>query len=110
MDSQALFEVSSDEVVFQASRVKCIKDFLKKCFFLPFALMAKISLTFFRIIGVVLGAIGLIATLGSSRAFFVDRVTCLAHDIADWLMYPFAITVRILRFMVALVNPNAYFS
>jgi hypothetical protein len=110
MDSRALFEVSSDEVVFQASRAKCIKDFLKKCFFLPFALTAKLALTFFRIIGVIMAAIGLIATLGSSREFFVDRVTCLAHDLADWMMYPFAITVRILRLFVALINPNAYFS
>jgi hypothetical protein len=110
MDSKAFFEVSSEELPFQASRLKCIKDFLKKCFFLPFALVAKIALTFFRFVGVFIGAVCLILPLGGARRLFIDRVSSLAHDLADWVMYPFAIAVRCARLVVALIDPKAYFS
>lgn len=110
MDSRAFFEVSSEGPAFKATRLQCLKDFLKKCFCLPFALAAKIGRTFFRFVGVFIGAISLILTLGGARRFFIDRVSSLAQDLADWVMYPFAIAVRFVRLLIAIVHPKVYFS
>ena len=58
-------------------------------------------------------ALFLVATLGvssSGRELFIERVSFLAKDLADWVLFPLAIGVWIFRFLLAVtVHPAFYF-
>lgn len=110
MNSESFFEVHSEEPSSMVNRLQCMKDFLKKCSYLPFILIAKIGQTFFRAVGVLLAAMTLVLTMGAERRFFIERVSSLARDLTDWILLPFAILVRTLRFLVSLIRPRIYFS
>jgi hypothetical protein len=94
-------------------RAHCFGAFLEKVAILPFALLFKFYKTFFRASGVLVGAAFLCATLGTSggaREFFEGRVSALAKDLADWVLYPFAVLVCCSRLLLAsLVHPALHF-
>jgi hypothetical protein len=91
------------------SRMACVKEFLKQLARLPLALISKFGKTFFRSIGVVLGAVLVVVTLGSCRDFFVRRMTALAEDLAEWVVIPFSIMGSFVRVLLALfVHPRFF--
>lgn len=96
------------------ARVVCLKDFLKKCLILPFALLNKAYKTCYRTVGVCFGAILVLITVGSSptaREFFVERIACLAKDLADWILFPIAIFTCFIKLLMALLlHPVFYFN
>jgi hypothetical protein len=95
-------------------RLFCLKDFLKKCALLPLSLLAKGIRTFFKAIGLLFAAALVLFTIGSipaAREFFLTRIALFAKDLADWLLLPFAILIRILRLSLALlIHPKFYFN
>jgi hypothetical protein len=115
-DSKSFFEISYDIQLENSlhARALCLKDFLKRCAVFPFALLLKAWKSLFRLLGVGLGAVMVLITLGSSvRAceFFIDRVLSFAKDLADWLLLPFALLGCFLRLVMALlIHPNFYFN
>lgn len=94
-------------------RVRCFILFFGKIWILPFALLYKFYKTFFRVVGLFLGAGLLLATLGTSgsaREFFLRRVSFAANDFADWVLYPFAILVYYGKLLLAAsIHPALYF-
>ena len=94
------------------ARLECIKDFLKRCAIFPFALLKKICKTFFRFLGLALGACLVLLTLGSSvsaRELFVERIAIFAKDLADWILLPLALVLCFLRLILALlIHPTFY--
>lgn len=96
------------------ARLTCIKDFLKKLFKLPLALIGKICKTALRFVGVIVSSIFISLTLGYSRKgrqIFVERVICFAKDLADWALLPFALVLCFLRLLLALLfHPHFYFN
>lgn len=119
-DSKTYFEpedeISDPEVAdFQSLRGRflCLTALFEKLLLLPFALFAKACKTFFRILGVFFSAFFLIATLGASygiRDFFIQRVTSLARDLADWVLLPFAVLTCFCRLLLAcLIHPALFF-
>ncbi|MES2272897.1 MAG: hypothetical protein V4487_01745 [Chlamydiota bacterium] len=117
-ESRSFFEISGDPRFLQfnsfQSRLLCLKDFFKKIILLPLALLYKAYKTIFRVVGLSFGAALLGVTLGSStsaREFFVERVSALAKDLADWILLPFAVFACFFRLILAfLVHPNIYFN
>lgn len=115
-ESQSFFEISNGpqlDNTFQA-RLLCLKDFLKRVFVFPVALLIKACKTFFRAFGVCFGAALIIITVGSSasaREFFIVRIATFAKDLADWLLLPFALIGCFFRLILAFViHPNFYFN
>lgn len=96
------------------ARLNCLKDFLKRCIAFPFALLLKAAKTALRIVGVALSLFFVLVTLGCYCRFresFINRVTSLAKDVADWILLPFAIIAWFSRLILAfLINPNFYFN
>lgn len=94
-------------------RMLCFKMFLQKFTFLPFALLFKVLMTFFRMIAFAAGAIMFIATLGSSekaQEVFSNRVSMLAKDLADWIKFPFVVGVGLFRLLLgSTLTPAVYF-
>jgi hypothetical protein len=44
------------------------------------------------------------------RGFFCKKITCLAKDLADWILWPAAVTVCLGRLLLAAtVHPALYF-
>lgn len=118
--SKAFFEFSSDnldpkmaEFHSMKGRAQCFAALLEKLVILPFAVLFKLYKTFFRSVGVVFSAVILLATFGTSEAareFFVRRVSSLATDLADWVIYPFAIFICFSKLILAsIVHPALYF-
>ena len=94
-------------------RLRCFLVLLEKISILPFALLYKLYKTSFRFAGLLLSGILLLLTLGTSpgaREFFVRRISSLACDLADWVLYPFAIFSCFSKLLLAaLVHPALYF-
>jgi hypothetical protein len=115
-DSQNFFEISNGPYLDNSfrGRLLCVKDFLKRCAILPFALLAKAYKTFFRSVGVCFGAILVVITVGSSpmaRTFFVERISSLARDLADWILLPIALFSWFVRLIMGLsFHPQFYFN
>ena len=115
-DSQSFFEISNRPQVENTldARLMCLKDFLKKCAVFPFALLVEVLKTLWRGVGVCFGALLIVITLASSsgaRAFFIERVSIFAKDLADWILMPFALIVCFFRLILAFViHPNLYFT
>jgi hypothetical protein len=87
--------------------------FFEKLIIIPFAFAFKLYRTFFRILGVFASAALLILTLcsvQSIREFFVRRVSFLAKDLADWVLWPVAVVSCLGRLLLAaFVHPLFYF-
>ncbi len=97
-----------------ATRLLCVKDFLKRCAILPLALLKKGGHTAFKLFAALLGIGVVVVSVGSScaaRQFFVSRILALAVDIADWLLFPFAVISCVIRLVMALlIHPHFYFN
>ena len=115
--SQSFFEIASlaQEIEGHSfrGRLLCLQDFLKKLGILPFALAFKAFKTFFRALGVFWSAGLILITLGffsGIRNFFVERVSALAKDLADWILLPFALLSCFCKLILAfLIHPSFYF-
>ncbi|MBI3508747.1 MAG: hypothetical protein HY069_03865 [Chlamydiia bacterium] len=87
----------------------CIKTFFSTLLILPFALMCKGFRTVSRLVGVAAALLMLVPTFGGrcSRAFFVERVSSLAKDLADWIVFPFAVGRCLVRcLLMPMRNPK----
>ena len=86
-----------------------LKTFLSFLLILPFALAYKLCRSFFRLVGFGLSFSFLIVSLGCSegvRRFFLRRVSLLAFDLADWILYPLSYIVCLFKLLLAvLVHP-----
>lgn len=95
------------------SRIFCLSLLIKKLLLLPFTLSAKALGTFFRILGIGFGLSSLLFTLGlasSARHFLLKRALSLGSDLADWLLFPFAIALCFLKLILGgLVSPSIYY-
>lgn len=96
------------------ARFLCLKDFFKRCLVFPFALVVKALKTVVRAASICLGLMFVLITLGSysrAREVFVNRVSVLAKDLADWFLLPFAIVACFCRLILAiLIHPKLYFN
>jgi hypothetical protein len=114
-NSSEFFEISigpQPDNTFQA-RLLCIKDFLKRCVVFPFALLVKACKTILRFVGICFSAGLVLVTLGSSfraRTLFIERITCFAKDLADWVLLPFALLLCFIRLILALVIHPTFYS
>jgi hypothetical protein len=91
-------------------RLVCFALFIKRLLVLPFALGFKAYKTIFRLIGVLLGALFVLLTLGISenaRNFFLRRASYLSKDFMDWLLLPFALITCLIRLgLASLFHPG----
>jgi len=94
-------------------RLRSAKALLEACLLLPFALLCKSYRTLLKALGVAFSLGILVLTLGAVdpvRAFFVRRVTDLAQDLADWVLFPLAVLCCFVRMVGAmLIHPVLYF-
>jgi len=115
-ESICFFEVSNGPQLDNSfrSRYLCVKDFLKKVILFPFALLSKASKTILRGTLLAWAMALLLITIGTSatvRQFFPERISSFAKDIADWILFPFAVVSRFARLLLAfLIHPNFYFN
>ncbi len=96
---KALFEISKH--VLHEGRRDLLKTFFKVIGRLPLAILYKFWITLLKGAAVFASAFFLGVTLGISkglRDLFVQRVSCLAANLADWVLYPFAIATCFSRF------------
>ena len=78
----------------------CIKNFLKTLSVLPFALLYKVAKTFFVTCKLALSIALSVFTLGLServKRFFLNSLEKFGNEAYDWLVYPFAFLICILR-------------
>ena len=119
-DSRAFFEFPGEcfdpEMAdFQSikGRAHCVAALIEKISILPFALSYKLYKTLLRSLGLLFSAALLAATLGTSegaREFYLHRVSSLANDLADWVLFPFAVLTCFSKLIFAsLVHPALYF-
>lgn len=119
-ESQSFFDSACEAVDVKLSdfesirgRARCLFILLEKLIVLPFALFFKVYKTSFRVLGLALSITLLLVSLGTSigiREFFIRRVSALARDLADWILYPFAVFSCFSKlFLAALVHPGIYF-
>jgi hypothetical protein len=111
VDSQTFFEISKH--VLHEERAGFVKTFLEILAALPVAAIYKLWLTGCKLAGVLTSGIFLLITLGLSqglRDLFVKQVASFAANLADWVLYPFAIATCISRFLLAMViHPSLFF-
>ena len=93
-------------------RKALFKIFFETLLILPFAIAYKFLRFIFRVIGLVF-SIGLLAlTLGSCegiRKFFLRKVSLVASEVADWILYPLAVIGCFLKlFFAMLVHPAIF--
>lgn len=114
--SSAFFECDPSFTIHEKhpikSRLFCLSLLLKKALLLPLTLTGKAISTLFRILGLSLSITTLFLTLGfseSAREFFKNRMSCLGLDIADWIIFPFAILICFVKLILGgIVNPLIY--
>ena len=94
-------------------RFYCFKVLIQKILSLPFALFFRSVVTIFRIFGFFLGTLSFIGSLGRSRRtqeFLSRRGSFLAKDLADWMVFPFVVTMGLIRLLLGFVlHPMFYF-
>jgi len=94
-------------------RGKALIGFFKQIFTIPLAGIAKLCRTFLSILGLGFAAFLLIATLFLDRGireFFLKKVTRLAQELADWVLWPVAIVLCLGRLLLAAtIHPALYF-
>jgi hypothetical protein len=79
----------------------------------PAAFAVKLYRTGCSFVGVALSLLFLVATLfvvPRARAYFVKRVIILANDLADWVLWPFAVLYCIVKLILAAsIHPSIYY-
>lgn len=94
-------------------RLYCFKAFLQKILFLPFAILFKAIMTFFRAIGLLLSIALVIGSFGASigaREFFFRRVLFFSRDLAEWVLFPLIIILDLFRLLLGCtLHPAVYF-
>jgi len=109
-DSKLYFEISSH--VLHQHRFEFVKTFFGLIAALPIALSYKLWRTLLRGAGVLASGACLAMTLGMSkglRELFISRVSSLAANLADWLLFPFALAVCFSRLLLAsLIHPALF--
>jgi hypothetical protein len=112
-DAKGYFEIARQ---FEHPGV-CERIFFGKLFFevlltLPLAAAYKLVRSFFKATGVLLMPALVLATLGLSQGFremFLKRVSILAVDLADWILYPLALFTCLFRLLLAsLIHPSLF--
>lgn len=107
--SKELFEEQGD--FFEGTSIFRIKinqlcDFTKKLIKLPFCICSKLLRTAGRALRVLSTMISLFVTLGVNedvRISFSRKVVIFAEDLADWLLYPFALSVNLIKSFLCLL-------
>jgi len=103
-NSKTYYEISN--YILREDRFGYFKIFLRIVAALPFAIATKILKTLTRCAGICVCGIFLILTLGMSKALreiFVAKVSSFAADLADWVLFPFAVTICLSRLILATV-------
>lgn len=94
-------------------RFGALKALFKIAAILPVSTSFKLYKTGVRFLGLALAAALLFASLGMSsgvRAFFERRVLSFSRDLADWVLYPFAVTMSLCKlFLASLLRPSLFF-
>jgi hypothetical protein len=94
-------------------RILALGCFFKTLFSIPIAFAYKAYKTVLSFLGVGFGLTALILTLCSSlsvREFFVKKFTQLAKELADWILWPIAAFLCLVRLLLAAsVHPALYF-
>jgi|GEM_PF-3158833 len=86
-----------------------VLDLIKKMFFLPFFFLSKVLRTVCYFLGLVTGLAGVIFTFGlkwEKKEALKRKVTMIAEEIADWVLYPFAIVVNISKSFLRIFFKN----
>ncbi len=82
----------------------------KKILILPFALFFKVYKSFFKIIKVLATLTYVFLTLGLSkdtRRNFAEKLSFLGKDLADWIIFPLALFIFLLRHLLgATLHPK----
>lgn len=90
-------------------RKALLKVFFEILLILPFAVAYKFFRFVCRIIGLAFSVGLLAATLGiceGIRKFFLRKVSLVASDFADWILYPLAVSTCLLKLLFAiLIHP-----
>jgi len=111
LDSKTYFEMS-DHLIF-CNRWTLAKTFFEIVALLPVALLWKVWGTFLKGIGFVLMTSALAMTCGifkGIRNAVVKQATSFAANIADWIMFPFAVLICLLQLIVGcLIHPSLIF-
>ena len=88
--------------------------FFQKIAILPLAFLAKLFRTSIAILGLGFAFSLLFLTLGYEsgiRGFFLKKILCLATEVADWVLWPFAVVYCLGRLLLAAtVHPALYFT
>ena len=119
-DSRSFFEFSdriSDPEMSEFQSIKgrahCFAALIEKIGILPFALLHKFYKTFFRVVGLGFALVLLVLSLGSSggaRELFLRRFSALSKDLADWVLFPFAVLLCLSKLLFgSLIHPALYF-
>jgi hypothetical protein len=117
--SRTFFEFTGETSDLQISdfhsskgRLCCLAALFEVIGLLPFSLLYKLYRTFLRTLGLISSSVLLFLTLGISegaRAWFIRRVSRLAMDVADWVLFPFAILSCVAKLLFSLIYPVLYF-
>jgi len=109
--SRVFFEISNH--VLHGERLEYAKILLWVLAALPFAIGSKIWRTLLKGMGVVTAALFLLLSLGISkgmRELFVKQVASFGENLADWVLYPFAILFACSRLLLgSLIHPSLFF-
>ena len=101
-ESRTMYEISNH--VLHKERFDFIKIIFWVIAALPLAVIYKLWFTLLKGAGVAAAGFFLAATLGFSNGFrelFVKRVSSFAANLADWVLYPFAVTACFSRLLFA---------
>ena len=108
--SQAYFEIA--EHLLHCNRFAVVKVFLEVLATIPFAIMWKLGATLLKGVGVLCAGCFLGVTLGvfkGIREVFVKQATCFAANLADWVIFPFAVLICLFRlFLGCLIHPSFF--
>jgi hypothetical protein len=95
-------------------RGKAMLRFYQQMGIIPLAFLAKFFRTCMSALGLGFASSLLVLTLcceSGIRGFFLKKFTCFAKDLADWILWPAAITVCLGRLLLAAtIHPALYFS
>lgn len=94
-------------------RLYCFKAFVQKIILLPFAILFKATITFFRALSLFLSIAFVVGSFGSSvaaREFFFRRVMFFSRDLAEWVLFPFVVILGLFRLILgSTLHPAVYF-
>lgn len=95
-------------------RCECILFFLKRLALLPFCILKKVLVTLKGLLSLLFPFILLVITLGGTRAIrdrFQKKVVQVAVDLCDWIIFPFAVAVLLLKAISgAIIHPKIFYT